>query len=147
MNRKERSPLLSARVDWILLEILIIFSATMVYSVIIWIDESQTSQSTLETFKVTVKESVSFFHYTLIVVIGTFELIGAIMIYYTILREKLIKQGIEQGREEGREEVTIEWEEAYKEWYADWEKRKQAATEKGIEFNDPPPPRPSNNHR
>ena len=47
--------------------------------------------------KVTVKESVSFFHYTLIVVIGTFELIGAIMIRYTLLREKLIKQGIERG--------------------------------------------------
>ena len=73
-------------------------------------------------------------------VIATFEIIGAIMIRYTLIRDKLIKQGIEQGREEGREET-------YKEWYADWEKRKQAATEKGLEFNDPPPPRPSNNHR
>ncbi len=140
MNRKERTPLLSARVDWIFLEILIIFSATMIYSVIIWIDESKTSESALETFKVTVKESVSFFHYAIFVVIGTFEIIGAIMIRYTLIREKLIKQGIEQGREEGREET-------YKAWYADWEKRKQAASEKGLEFNDPPPPRPSNNHR
>ena len=143
MDKKKRAPLLSARVDWIFLEILIIFTTTMGYSVIIWIDESQTSESTLETFKVTVKESVSFFHWILIVVIGTFETIGVIMIYYTILREKLIKQ----GREEGREEVTIEWEQVYKEWYADWEKRKQTATEKGLEFNEPPPPRPSNNHR
>ena len=140
MNRNERSPLLSARVDWIFLEILIIFIATMVYSVIIWIDESKTSVSVLETFKVTVKESVPFFHFAVFVVIGTFEIIGAIMIRYTLIRDKLIKQGIEQGREEGREAV-------YKEWYADWEKRKQAATEKGLEFNDPPPPRPSNNHR
>ena len=108
----------------------------MVYSVIIWIDESKTSESALETFKVTVKESVSFFHYTIFVVIGTFEIIGAIMIRYTLIRDKLIKQGIEQGREE-----------TYKEWYADWEKRKKAATEKGLEFNDPPPPKPSNNHR
>ena len=106
----------------------------------IWIDESQTSESILETLKVTVKESVSFFHYTIFVVIGTFEIIGAIMIRYTLIRDRLIKQGIEQGREEGREET-------YKEWYADWEKRKKAATEKGLEFNDPPPPRPSNNHR
>ena len=143
MNRKERSPLISARVDWIFLEILIIFTATMVYSVIIWIDESKTSESVLETFKVTVKESVNFFHYTIFFVIGTFEIIGAIMIRYTLIRDKLIKQGIEQGREE----VSIEWEETYKEWYADWEKRKQAAIEKGLEFNDPPPPRPSNNHR
>ena len=115
----------------------------MVYSIIIWIDESKTSESALETFKVTVKESVSFFHYTVVVVIGTFEIIGAIMIRYTLIRDKLIKQGIEQGREE----VSIEWEETYKKWYADWEKRKQDATEKGLEFNDPPPPRPSNNHR
>ena len=140
MNRKERSPLISARVDWIFLEILIIFTATMVYSVIIWIDESKTSESVLETLKVTVKESVPFFHYTMFAVIGTFEIIGAIMIRYTLIRDKLIKQGLEQGREEGREET-------YKEWYADWEKRKQDATEKGLEFNDPPPPRPSNNHR
>ncbi len=61
------------------------------------------------------------------------------MIRYTLLKEKLIKQG--------REEVSNEWEQAYKEWYSDWEKRKQAATEKGLEFNDPPPRRPSNNHR
>ena len=115
----------------------------MVYSVIIWIDESKTSESALETFKVTVKESVQFFHYTIFVVIGTFEIIGAIMIRYTLIRDKLIKQGIEQGREE----ASIEWEETYKEWYADWEKRKKDATEKGLEFNDPPPPRPSNNHR
>ena len=142
MNRKERSPLISARVDWIFLEILIIFTATMVYSVIIWIDESKTSESVLETLKVTVKESVPFFHYTLFAVIGTFEIIGSIMIRYTLIRDKLIKQGIEQGREE----VSIEWEETYKEWYADWEKRKQDAAEKGLEFNDPPPPRPSNNH-
>ena len=108
----------------------------MVYSVIIWIDESQTSESILETLKVTVKESVSFFHYTIFVVIGAFEIIGAIMIRYTLIRDRLIKQGIEQGREE-----------TYKEWYADWEKRKKAAIKKGLEFNDPPPPRPSNNHR
>ena len=140
MNRKQRSSLLSARADWIVIEILIIFAATMVYFVIIWIDESQTSESTLETFKVTVKESGSFFHWTLIVVIGTFELLGVIMIYYTMVKERLIKRWREEGREEGEEKV-------FKEWYADWEKRKQAATEKGLEFNDPPPSRPSNNHR
>ncbi len=136
----------------------------MVYSVIIWIDESKTSVSVLETFKVTVKESVPFFHFAVFVVIGTFAIIGAIMIRYTLLRDKLIKQGheqgikqgheqgieqgIEQGREQGIEQGREEGREAvYKEWYADWEKRKQAATEKGLEFNDPPPPRPSNNHR
>ena len=74
------------------------------------------------------------------------------MIRYTLIRDKLIKQGIERGIELGREEVYEEGreedrEEVYKEWYADWEKRKQAATEKGLEFTDPPPPRPSNNHR
>ena len=74
------------------------------------------------------------------------------MIRYTLIRDSLIKQGIEQGIEKGIEqgiEKGIEQgrEETYKAWYADWEKRKKAATEKGLEFNDPPPPRPSNNHR
>ena len=106
MDKKQRTPLLSARVDWIFLEILILFTATIIYTVIIWIDESKTSQSTLQTFKTTVKEAVSFFHYAVIVVMGTFELLGGIMIRYTLIREELIKQGLEQGREE----AFIEWE-------------------------------------
>ena len=45
-------------------------------------------------------------------------------------------EGIEQGIEQGRAEI-------YRAWYADWQKRKQAATEKGIPFDEPPPPTPN----
>ena len=46
-------------------------------------------------------------------------------------------QGFALGLEQGRAEV-------YQKWHADWEKRRQAAAEKGLPFNDPPPPNPEN---
>ena len=49
-----------------------------------------------------------------------------------------VEQGIEKGIAEGRAEV-------YRAWHADWEKRRQAAAEKGLPFNEPPPPNPENN--
>ena len=55
--------------------------------------------------------------------------------------EVLIKQskaeGIAEGIEQGKTEI-------YRTWYADWERRRQAAAEKGIAFDDPPPPNPNN---
>ena len=48
-------------------------------------------------------------------------------------------QGIEQGRAQGIEQGRAE---VYRAWHADWEKRKQAAEEKGIPFDEPPPPKP-----
>lgn len=134
MQTKTRSPLLSARIDWIVLEIFILFVATVVYTVIIWIDESgKTSQIGLETFKTTVKEVVPFFQLTLIYIVGTFEIGGEIMLRYTHKIQQAINQGIEQGRAE-----------VYRAWYAEWEKRKQEAAEKEIPFNEPPPPNPNN---
>lgn len=134
MKTRPRSPLLSARIDWIVLEILVLFVATVIYTVIIWIDESgKPSQSGLETFKATVKEVVPFFQFALIYVVGIFELGGEIMLRYTSKIQQAIEQGIEQGKAE-----------IYRAWYADWEKRKQAAEEKGTPFDEPPPPNPEN---
>ena len=48
-------------------------------------------------------------------------------------------QGIEQGKAQGIEQGRAE---VYRAWHADWEKRKQAAEEKGIPFDEPPPPKP-----
>lgn len=48
-------------------------------------------------------------------------------------------EGIEQGKAEGIEQGKAE---IYQAWYADWERRKQDALDKGIPFNDPPPPKP-----
>ena len=53
-------------------------------------------------------------------------------------REKFIAEGIEQGVQQGKIEI-------YRAWYADWERRRQVAAEKGIPFDDPPPPNPDNN--
>ena len=50
-------------------------------------------------------------------------------------------EGIEQGKVEGIEQGKAE---IYRAWYADWESRRQAAAEKGIPFDDPPPPNPNN---
>ena len=49
--------------------------------------------------------------------------------------EQGIERGITQGIEQGRAEV-------YRAWHADWERRRQAAAEKGIPFDEPPPPKP-----
>ena len=48
-----------------------------------------------------------------------------------------IEQGIAQGIEQGRAEV-------YRAWHANWEKRRQVAAEKGLPFDEPPPPNPEN---
>ena len=153
MKTKPRSPLLSARIDWIVLEILILFVATIIYTIIIWIDESgKPSQTGLETFKATVKEVVPFFQLALIYIVGIFELGGEIMLRYTSkIQQALekgkaegIQQGIEQGKAEGRTEGRAE---VYRAWYAEWEKRKQEADEKGIPFNEPPPHNPNNTEK
>lgn len=130
--------MLSARIDWIVLEILILFIATVVYTVVIWIDESgKPSQTGLETFKTTVKEVVPFFQLALIYIVGAFEIGGEIMLRFTHKIQQAIDQGVKQGIEQGRAEV-------YSAWYTEWEKRKQEAAEKGIPFNEPPPPNPNN---
>ena len=136
MQKKTRSPLLSARIDWIALEILIIFGLTLIYTIIILIDESKnTSQTALQTWKATVKEVVPFFHLATIFVVGAFELGGEIMLRYTAK----IQQALDKGKAEGKAEGKVE---IYHAWYADWERRKKEALEKGIPFNDPPPPKP-----
>lgn len=145
MQNKQRTPLLSTSLDWIVLEIFILFCATVVYTVIILVDESKnTSQTGLETFKTTVKEVVPFFQFALIFIIGIFEIGGEVMLRYT--------QKMQQARNEGRIEGIAEGEakgknEIYQQWYADWERRKQAAAEKGIPFDDPPPPNPQNGNQ
>ena len=84
-----------------------------------------------------------------------FEIGGEIMIRYMYMIQKATEQGIEQGKLEGKAEGKLKAklkalnkvqgkDEIYRAWYADWERRKQAAAEKGIPFDDPPPPNPNN---
>ena len=51
--------------------------------------------------------------------------------------------GIEQGIAKVIEQAKVE---IYRAWHADWEKRRQAAAEKGLPFNDPPPPNLNNSN-
>ena len=140
MEKKPRSPLLSARIDWIVLEILILFVLTVVYTVIIWLDESgNSSQTVLETFKATVREVVPFSQYSLFIIVGLFELGGEIMLRYTHKIQQALEQGKVEGKVEGIEEGKAE---IYRAWYADWKRRQQEAKEKGLPFTDPPPPNP-----
>lgn len=60
--------------------------------------------------------------------------------------DKTIEQGVVIGIEQGIAKVIEQAKaEIYRAWHADWEKRRQAAAEKGIPFNDPPLPNPNNN--
>ena len=61
--------------------------------------------------------------------------------------DKTIEQGIIIGIEQGIGKIIEQAKvEIYRAWQADWEKRRQAAAEKGLPFNDPPPPNPKNDN-
>ena len=150
LEREPRSPLLSARISWIFIEIVVIFVIILGCTVFVWWKESGTAgQTGYETFKNVVSAVAQFSNLAIIFVVCIFEIGGEIMIRFTYLVqkgiaqgiEKAIAQGIEQGKAEGIEQGKSE---IYRVWYADWEKRRQAAAEKGIPFDDPPPPNPDN---
>ena len=144
MSTQSRATLLSSRLDWIVLQILILFVLTVVYAVIIWQVEDPGAQTTLDTFRTVVKEVVPFSQFALLCIVGIFELGGTLMFFYFHKMEQATKQGIEQGRTEGVEQGRAE---VYREWLADWEKRRQEAIAKGIPFDEPPPPNPENGTR
>ncbi|MDE0012509.1 MAG: hypothetical protein OXU36_15265 [Candidatus Poribacteria bacterium] len=144
MSTQSRATLLSSRLDWIVLQILILFVLTVVYAVIIWQVEDTGAQTTLETFRTVVKEVVPFSQFALLCIVGIFELGGTIMFFFTHKMEEATAAGIKQGRTEGVEQGRAE---VYREWLADWEKRRQEAIAKGLPFDEPPPPNPENGTR
>ena len=117
--------------DWISLQVLILFVFTIIYTVIIWQNESTREQTELDAFRATVAAVVQFSHLALVYILGTFELGGLIMLFFFHKMEQATKQGREQGRAE-----------VYAKWHADWERRRQEAAEKGVPFSEPPPPYP-----
>ena len=134
MEREPRSPLLSARISWIFVEIVVIFVIILGCTVFVWWKESGTvGQTGYETFKNVVSAVVQFSNLAIIYVVCIFEIGGEIMIRFTYLVQKGIEKAVAQAKAE-----------IYREWYADWERRRQAAAEKGIPFDDPPPPNPDN---
>ena len=141
MSTQPRTTLLSSRLDWIVLQVLILFVLTVIYTVIIWQVEDTDAQTTLDTFRIVVKEVVPFSQFALLCIVGIFELGGAIMFFFTHKMEEATAAGIEQGRTEGIEQGRAE---VYHEWHADWEKRRQEAIAKGLPFDEPPPHNPEN---
>ena len=145
MKREPRFPLFSARVNWIFVEIVVIFVTILGCTVFVWWSESgKPGQTGYETFKIVVNTVAPFSHLVIIYVVCIFEIGGEIMIRYTYLIQKATEQGIEQGKAEGIEQGK---DEIYRAWYADWERRRQTASEKGIPFDDPPPPNPNNHNK
>ena len=56
-----------------------------------------------------------------------------------LLAERYLKKRFEEGKAEGREEGKLEMWQAY---MREWERRRDEAEERGLEFTEPPPPKP-----
>ena len=56
-----------------------------------------------------------------------------------LLSERYLKKRFNEGKVEGREEGKLEMWQTY---MRDWERRRDEAAEHGLEFNEPPPPKP-----
>ena len=143
--KKQRSPLLSTRQDWISVEIFTLFVATMIYAVIVWRYQSGKSQETMEIVFVTMRHVSAAILPMIVGIVGTFEVVGEIMIRLTSLIEKTRAEGkaegkaegITEGKAQGRAETIAEFR-----LYFAWEKRRDEAAANNQPFNEPPPPKP-----
>ena len=143
--KKQRSPLLSTRQDWISVEIFMLFVATMIYAVIVWRYQSGKSQETMEIVFVTMRHVSAAILPMIVGIVGTFEVVGEIMIRLTSLIEKTRAEGkaegkaegITEGKAQGRAETIAEFR-----LYFAWEKRRDEAAANNQPFNEPPPPKP-----
>ncbi len=139
--KKHRSPLLSTRQDWISVEIFTLFVATIIYAIIVWRYESSKTQETMETVFVTMRHVSAAILPMIVVIVGTFELIGEIMIRLTSLIEKMRAEGKAEGRAEGFAEGKAETIAEFRRYFA-WERRREKAAANNQPFDEPPPPKP-----
>ena len=135
--KKHRSPLLSTRQDWISVEIFTLFVATIIYAIIVWRYESSKTQETMETVFVTMRHVSAAILPMIVVIVGTFELIGEIMIRLTSLIEKVRAEGRAEGKAEGKAEIIAQ----LRRYFA-WERRREKAAANNQPFDEPPPPKP-----
>ena len=56
-----------------------------------------------------------------------------------LLSERYLQKRFNEGIAKGREEGKLEMWQAY---MREWERRRDEAAEQGLEFNEPPPPKP-----
>ena len=131
--KKQRSPLLSTRQDWISVEIFTLFVATIIYAIIVWRYESSKAQETMETVFVTMRHVSTAILPMIVGIVGIFEIIGEIMIRLTSLIEKVRAE----GKAEGKAEIIAQ----FRQYFA-WEKRRDEAAMNNQPFNEPPPSKP-----
>ena len=131
--KKQRSPLLSTRQDWISVEIFTLYVSTIIYAIILWQYQSGKTQETMEAVFVTMRHVSAAILPMIVVIVGTFELIGEIMIRLTSLIEKVRAE----GRAEGKAEAIAE----FRRYFA-WERRREKAAANNQPFDEPPPPKP-----
>ena len=119
------------------MEIFTLFVATIIYAIIVWRYESSKAQETMETVFVTMRHVSAAILPMIVVIVGTFELIGEIMIRLTSLIEKVRAEGRAEGKAEGKAETIAQ----FRQYFA-WEKRRDEAAMNNQPFNEPPPPKP-----
>ena len=144
MEVQQRSPLLSARINWIVLEIFILFIVTNIYTVLIWLDTSgSSSQTNFETFKIVVKEVLPFSGLAMLYIVSIFEIGGEIMLRYTAKIQQALAEGkaegIAEGEAKGKAEGIAEGEAKERELWTEWNKRRLEAEAKGEAFTEDPP--------
>ena len=143
--KKQRSPFLSTRQDWISVEIFTLFVLTIIYAIIVWRYESNKAQETMETVFVTMRYVSAAILPMIVVIVGTFELIGEIMIRLTSLMEKMRAEGKAEGLVEGRAEGIAEGRAEiiaqFRQYFA-WERRRDKTVTSNQPFDEPPPPKP-----
>ena len=135
--KKQRSPLLSTRQDWISVEIFTLYVSTIIYAIIVWQYQSGKTQETMEAVFVTMRHVSAAILPMVVVIVGTFEIIGEIMIRLTSLIEKMRAEGKAEGFAEGKAEAIAE----FRRYFA-WERRREKAAANNQPFDEPPPPKP-----
>ena len=131
--KKQRFPLLSARQDWISVEIFTLFLAMSVYAVMVWRHESGKTEEAMEAVLVTMRHVSAAILPMTVWILGIFEIVGETMIRFTSLMEKMRAE----GKAEGRAETIAQ----FRQYFA-WEKRRSEAAANNQPFNEPPPPKP-----
>ena len=143
--KKQRFPLLSARQDWISVEIFTLFLAMSVYAVMVWRHESVKTEEAMDAVLVTMRHVSAAILPMTVWILGIFESVGETMIRFTSLMEKMRAEGIAEGkakgRAEGKAEGRAETIAQFSQYFA-WEKRRVEAAANNQPFDEPPPPKP-----
>ena len=140
MQKDDRVDIFSIRRIWVDAALKVFSIKVIVYTIFLIRHETAKAQPVMETVQAIVGQLAVFIPvatgFTLILFQGVDFIMFLTQIYKARLQRKIM-QARSEGIAEGKSEI-------YRTWYADWERRRQAAAEKGIPFDDPPPSNPNN---